>query len=402
MIPRIIMGVLSVIDTFFIYKITIRRYNHIAGLSASLFFAVMPLTWMIRRVFLDNIETTFLLSSVLLCVYAKDQKGTTSIFIFISGILLGLSIFTKVPSFTFIPLVGLCVYLFGNKNIKNLLLWFVPVIAIPFLWPISAAFRGHFSIWLNNIISQTSGRERSILDAIMVVFRSDPLLSILSLIAIVFAIIKRDYFILLWILPYTILLTLINQMTFSYWSPIIPVFCIAIGVFISEMCLKIKKINMRKLAQISVIGSIGLFGLVSTSLLINTNVSYYQIQAASFVMKYINEDMKIPSNNVTVISGSSYSWLFKHVYGLENVFYNFYDPRPLITNKVILMADNYYKNSVRNLKGNEEAQRLEQLYNSTKSIAKFGNNTEFDYDKYPNYSLRYANRGGGSVDIRIN
>ena len=60
------------------------------------------------------------------------------------------------------------------------------------------------------------------------------------------------------------------------------------------------------------------------------------------------------------------------------------------------MADNHYKKSVRNLNGNETLKRLEQIYNSTNSIAKLGYNTEFDYDMYPYYSLRYGNRGGAA------
>ena len=54
-VPRVIMGILAVIDTFLIYKISEIRYNRSVALIASILFAVMPLTWLTRRRYLDSI-----------------------------------------------------------------------------------------------------------------------------------------------------------------------------------------------------------------------------------------------------------------------------------------------------------------------------------------------------------
>src|ERR687896_1163568 len=50
--PRLLMGVLAVVDTFLIYKIAEMPYNRNVAFISSILFAVMPSTWFIRRVWL--------------------------------------------------------------------------------------------------------------------------------------------------------------------------------------------------------------------------------------------------------------------------------------------------------------------------------------------------------------
>ena len=69
MVPRVLMGLLAVVDTFLIYKISQYRYNRNVALIASILFAVMPLSWLTRRIYLDSIQLPFLLSSILFAVY---------------------------------------------------------------------------------------------------------------------------------------------------------------------------------------------------------------------------------------------------------------------------------------------------------------------------------------------
>jgi hypothetical protein len=44
LVPRVLMGLLAVVDTFLIYKIAERRYNRNVALIASTLFAVMPIS----------------------------------------------------------------------------------------------------------------------------------------------------------------------------------------------------------------------------------------------------------------------------------------------------------------------------------------------------------------------
>ena len=69
LVPRILMGILAVVDTFLVYKIAETRYNRkIAFISATL-FAVMPLSGILRGILLDSIELPFILLSILFAVY---------------------------------------------------------------------------------------------------------------------------------------------------------------------------------------------------------------------------------------------------------------------------------------------------------------------------------------------
>src|SRR5215207_11774048 len=54
LVPRIIMGLLAVVDTFLIYKIGQLKYNKNIGLLSAAIFAVVPITWMLRRVCLNQ------------------------------------------------------------------------------------------------------------------------------------------------------------------------------------------------------------------------------------------------------------------------------------------------------------------------------------------------------------
>ena len=73
LVPRILMGLLAVVDTFLIYKIAENLYGKKVALIASILFAVMPLTWLIRRVWLEPIQLPFILSSILYS-FKLDKK----------------------------------------------------------------------------------------------------------------------------------------------------------------------------------------------------------------------------------------------------------------------------------------------------------------------------------------
>ena len=67
LVPRVLMGLLAVIDTFLVYKIAERRYNRKVAFIASVLFAVMPMTWIFRRILLDSILSTFTLNLDTIC-----------------------------------------------------------------------------------------------------------------------------------------------------------------------------------------------------------------------------------------------------------------------------------------------------------------------------------------------
>ena len=76
MAPRILVGLLSIIDTALIYGITQRRYNNsILALIASILFAVFPFSLLLRTIWLESIQLPFILSSILCAVSLKSVSG---------------------------------------------------------------------------------------------------------------------------------------------------------------------------------------------------------------------------------------------------------------------------------------------------------------------------------------
>jgi hypothetical protein len=93
--------------------------------------------------------------------------------------------------------------------LKILGLWFIPVILIPLIWPLSAFSIGEFNYWLDGVYYQTHrdaaiGTAPSIFDSIKAFFEIDPVLITLGGIAIVFTAKRRDFLPLLWSVPLVI------------------------------------------------------------------------------------------------------------------------------------------------------------------------------------------------------
>jgi hypothetical protein len=74
LVPRLFMGILAIIDTFLVYKISEYRYNRNVAIIASILFAVMPATWLLRKILLESLLLPLLLSSILFAVYYSSRK----------------------------------------------------------------------------------------------------------------------------------------------------------------------------------------------------------------------------------------------------------------------------------------------------------------------------------------
>ena len=418
MVPRVLMGILAVVDTFLIYKIAEVRYNNNRKVAfiASILFAVMPLSWMTRRIVLDSILLPFLLLSILFAVYyynnankknenknitsnssndisitsnsnnennKKKKKNNNTYLILLSGIFLGLAIFTKIPAFTMIPLVGFLIFytkknntithtldkFFSQQyssssiierikrirnitNLKALGIWFIPVILIPLIWPAYAISVGQFDSWLKGLSWQATERSNAgLLASIEDIFEMDPVLVIIAIAGFVFAgCIKRDLFLLLWIIPFIIFLYLINWTVHFHWIPVLPVFCIASATLIIHLSNKISKNKkIQKIFLFTIISAIGIFGLIITTMLMTIDFSSFQVKAMAFATKYMPEDNK----DITIISGPIYSWIPKYIFHIDKVFFNYNQKDQSIkTTKALLIVDRFFKDYITDDKGN--------------------------------------------------
>src|SRR5918994_2343120 len=269
--PRATMGVLAVVDTFLIYKIAERRYNRNVAFIATILFAVMPYTWLIRWALIEPIQLPFLLTSILFALYtgirakqtdseeivkisSKENEGRISrggekenkkgrerhcegydnyddymnmsssnqntILLLSSGIFLGLTIFIKVPAITLIPLVGFIVFTNNKKSFKALGIWIIPVILTPLIWPIHALYVGDLEHWLDDVVWQATERPESSLDnSLRDLLRIDPVLIVLGSASFVYAALKKDPLIILWVIPFIIFFYFVGRITYNYWVP---------------------------------------------------------------------------------------------------------------------------------------------------------------------------------------
>ena len=270
LVPRVLMGLLAVVDTFLVYKISDRMYGRKVAFIASIFFAVMPMTWILRRIYLDSIQLPFLLSSIFFALYYTERptsiisnKGTKFDIddsnnkykkipvVVLSGIFLGLAIFTKIPVFMMIPLVAYLIYKNSTSidrkgKLKTLGLWFIPVILIPAIWPEYNMLYGNFGEWVAGVLWQTDRIPRPMEDMIAYLLRLDTALLILGFAGIVFAVLRRDAFIILWTIPLFVFLTAINYVGLFHLIPLMPVFCIAAGTIIVELHKTLTRIRNKK------------------------------------------------------------------------------------------------------------------------------------------------------------
>ena len=270
-VPRVIMGMLAVLDTFLIYKIVERRYNIKTGaFIASTLFAVMPITWLMRRIYLDSILMPFLLSSILFAVYlSKNNSKDTTVsdddnsnigaknagmistiaknkeitFTLISGILLGLAIYTKVPAITAIPVVGFLIFA-NTRKWKMLGWWFVPVILIPLLWPAYALSVGQFDEYLDGVLWQATERSQiALTGTLRSLVNMDPVFACLGIAGIAFAAIRKDYFILLWVATFLIFSYLVGWTIYFHFIMVLPILSMASALFIVGISNKIIRKN---------------------------------------------------------------------------------------------------------------------------------------------------------------
>lgn len=386
-VPRVLMGVLAVVDTFLIYRISEKRYGRRVAVISSILFAVMPITWLTRRILLDSILLPFLLASILFATYASSANGNKkSALMLLAGIFLGTSIFTKLPILIMIPLVGYLVYsASGGNRLKMLGLLFIPVILIPMIWPVYSASLGQFDLWLKDVAWQTQRQSAGFTHIAQTFFLYDPILLLLGAAGFIYAAIKREFFVLFWIIPFLAFLSVIGYVQYFHWIPVLPVFCIAAARLIDRIVALSEKLSFAAIAGLTI------FGLISTTLLVTTNVSSAQFEAAAFAAAYAN-------NETTIVSSPVYSWIFIYVFDKEHGLTDYRDLlfHPVETEKMVLISDQHFQYNI------NSGRQLQDAYDNTESAATFeGKVFNYDLSLYP-YTSMAANYEGSRVEVRAN
>ena len=419
-VPRIIIGILAVLDTFLLFKITERRYDSTTAFIASVLFAVMPMTWIIRRVWLEPIQLPFLLASILIALYIKnyETKGrTVPILVTMSGILFGLAIFTKIPVITLAPLVVYIIYS-DSKSRKLIGLWILPVLLIPLSWPLHAISMGEYNEWIDGVLWQSERENMGLTAAIGKLFAIDPVLILLSFVATAYAVLRRNLFIILWLVPF-LLFNLLSGFV-SYWHliPLLPAFCIGSAILIKDSSKLFRNNKISKVLPYAIVSGIGTYGLIVMIMLLTLNLTSFHNQVISYISAQVQDtnatstthkSERVNTKHGIAVYGTNYwLWIPKYVFDRSgiNEFRNYYNAKDNITNNLLLVvSENFVRDMTRENDTVYNKERLRQFLNSSDLLIVIEENQSatLQRDKYPFNSLIDLDpRASSRVEIRAN
>lgn len=430
-VPRILTGLLAILDTFLIYKIAECRYNRSIALTASIIFAVLPLTWLTRLILLESVLLPFLLTSILfaLCVHNKTVNNNdirikeenasnhdysrencdkvNLITILLSGIFLGITIFTKIPVFTMIPMIGFLVYRNSKYRGRALVMWLIPVFLIPSMWPTYSIIFGEFHVWFGGV-SQWGERigMQGLLQSVSRIFIIDPLLVVLTLAGFVYACLKRDFFVLLWVIPFLIYFSLVGYVKTYYWIILLPAFSISAARIIVEAprSLRIGRIKIsHKLLSYSLVSVVLVFGLISTTLIISMDLNSSYFEASAFIAEHIENYRS--ANNITLIGEDrvgGFSLIPNYMLEKNHNFVKFFFKRDILTDNVLLVIEKTFRDYLRH-NSDVHTKKIYGLYNNSRIIGTFPDEKpeQYDHRRYP-YTSLHENWGMGSIEVRSN
>jgi hypothetical protein len=354
-VPRMIMGVFAIIDTFLVFKISHRAFNAPTAIFASLLFAVSPMTWQLRLVTLDNIGLPFLLTSIFIALSMQEWNKKRDInkhifLVLIAGTSLGLAILTKVPFFVMIPLVGYLIcknsnYVQDGFRLRMLLVWLIPIILIPSVWPLYAMSVGELDLWEKGLLHQVHREDRraQIMESF---FDIDSMLLILGLAGLIYSCLRKNWIVILWIVPFLVFVYVHGWFNPFHWVIALPAFCIGGAALVIELVQRMKFVRIKKsTTQIIICAIITGIGLFNTFTIINLNVESDSIRGIAESLDYIDKADGLDDNRinekVTVITRPAYSWIYKYVYGLNDTIDTAYDIglQKIQTNKTIIYQD---------------------------------------------------------------
>jgi hypothetical protein len=334
-------------------------------------------------------------------MYLKDYKSKARIvfvLVTISGILFGLTIFTKLPIFTLITL-GIYVIYSNTKNWKLVGTWILPVLLIPLLWPLFAILNGEYDQWIDGLLWQSERGDKGITGAIEKLFAIDPVLLILTLVGTLYAVVKRELFIILWFVPFLLFNLLSGYVSYWHFIPLLPAFCISSAILIKNISILFRKKKIRIMLPYASILIIGTYGFIITIMLITLNLTSFHYETVSNIVYQIqnanttsvDHDGKgdINNNGVTVLGNNYWLWIPKYIFDEDsnNDFRNDYNGQDNLTKRVILVVGEDFVSEMTNDKHSKE--KLRELLTKSVLLSEIKDNQSdtLQKNRYPFNSL---------------
>ena len=210
---------------------------------------------------------------------------------------------------------------------------------------------------------------------------------ILGAAGVVYLTIRREFFPLIWIVPYVIFLILVGWVTHFHLIPIIPILCISIAKLVYDIPA-IMHIKKSIPTSTIIVSAIAIFGLISSTILISTDLTDAQYASVAYIANALVLQMEVlpiktivteirlidtVTNQITVISSPLFSWIYIYVFDANHIFTHDRDTQPITTEKIMLLVDSTYKHVISGVEGENATQvnRLKNIYNNTDIVALF-------------------------------
>lgn len=337
--PRILMGLLAVLDTFLVYRIVCARLGRRAAILAAVLFAAMPMTWMLRRIVLDGLALPLVLSSILLAIHSgggPPRRGAA--LALCSAALLGLAAFTKLTAVSMVPVVAYLVV--SARGWRVLPAWLALAAAVPAIWPAAALRAGEARLWLDGVLWQ-AGRQAGAAGerfaaATAANIAADPILMGLGLAGAAYAAARRRLFLVLWIGPF-VPLAATTYFQYFHYILVLPAMCASAAFMIDDVISRrIARPHLRRAAVGASAVLLAVVGAAWSGALVSEDASSAQLAAVSHLASG-------PYGNMTILAPPAYSWVLSGVHGMPHVApdYSHVLFHPIETDQYVVVADSH-------------------------------------------------------------
>lgn len=337
--PRILMGLLAVLDTYLVHRIVGARFGRRAAILAAVLFAAMPMTWMLRRIVLDGLALPLVLSSILLALHSGSGSARRGgALVLCSAALLGLAAFTKLTAVSMVPVVAYIVV--SSRGWRALPMWLALAAAVPAMWPAAALRAGEARLWLDGVLWQ-AGRQAGaagerLAAATAANFAADPVLMGLGLAGAVYAAARRRLLLVLWIGPF-VPLAAATYFQYFHYILVLPAMCAAAAFMIDDVASRrIARPRAQRAAVAAAAAALAAAGMAWSGALVSEDASSAQLAAVSHLASG-------PYNNMTVLAPPAYSWVLSDVHGMPRVApdYSHVLFYPVETDRYVLVYDSH-------------------------------------------------------------
>jgi hypothetical protein len=173
----------------------------------------------------------------------------------------------------------------------------------------------------------------------------------------------------------------------------------------------IRKKSAREYIISSIVFGLAIFGLISTSLIITTDLNSHRFELQALISGYLpdikdSKEKNHDDHTVSFVGDRRSRFLMetpKYVFNKDVEFFDVKNKKEGINEKALVIIDKNFKRLLSKDKNEDRLERNEILYNSTAVVAKLSDKADrYPLDQYPYYILKERQGIGSEVTIKAN